>query len=94
MSSSEQAIQVNPGQPVQAAFNKALGGTTFQQKHVVNLSGRTAVVTGGTEGIGYEVAKTLALAGARVVLLSRKQEHGEEAINAIKTLAAEDPNNT
>ncbi|KAG8909258.1 hypothetical protein FRC00_010435 [Tulasnella sp. 408] len=94
MSSSEQPIQVNPGQPVQAAFNKVLGGTTFQQKDVVNLSGRTAVVTGGTAGIGYEVAKTLALAGARVVLLSRKQEHGEEAMSTIKTLAAEDPNNT
>ncbi|KAG8993626.1 hypothetical protein FRB90_000650 [Tulasnella sp. 427] len=93
-SSMSQSIQVNPGQPVQAAINKVLGGTTFQQKDVINFAGRTAVVTGGTAGIGYEVAKSLALAGARVVLLSRKPEHGEEAISTIKTLAAEDPNNT
>jgi len=81
---------VNPGQPVQAAFNKVFGGTTFQQKHVLNLNGRVAIVTGGTGGIGYEVAKSLALAGARVVVISRKTEHGEEAVSKIKALAAED----
>ncbi|KAG8894904.1 hypothetical protein FRB99_000921 [Tulasnella sp. 403] len=94
MSNSDQPIQVNPSQPVQAAFNKAFGGSTFQQKDVLNLAGRVAIVTGGTGGIGYEVAKSLALAGARIVVLSRKTEHGEEAISKIKTLAAEDPENT
>lgn len=94
MSTSEQPIQVNAGQPVQAAINKVLGGNAFQQKDVVSLAGRVAVVTGGTGGIGYEVAKTLALAGARVVVLSRKEEHGDEAVIKIKTLAAEDTENT
>jgi NAD(P)-dependent dehydrogenase (short-subunit alcohol dehydrogenase family) len=36
-----------------------------------SLSGRVAVVTGGSSGIGEEMARALALAGARVVLVAR-----------------------
>lgn len=45
---------------------------------------QTAVVTGGTQGIGFEVAKALAVSRARVLLLSRKAENGEAAVEAIK----------
>ena len=45
---------------------------------------QTALVTGGTNGIGFEVARALALAKARVLLLSRKGENGDKAITAIK----------
>jgi NAD(P)-dependent dehydrogenase (short-subunit alcohol dehydrogenase family) len=41
-------------------------------------------VTGGDLGIGFEVSKALALSRARVLMLSRKEEHGEEAIAKIK----------
>lgn len=41
-------------------------------------------MTGGSQGIGFEVAKALALANARVFLLSRKEENAEEAISKIK----------
>jgi len=36
-----------------------------------SLSGRVAVVTGGSSGIGEEMARALALAGAQVVLVAR-----------------------
>jgi gluconate 5-dehydrogenase len=36
-----------------------------------SLAGRVAVVTGGSSGIGEEMARALALAGARVVLVAR-----------------------
>jgi NAD(P)-dependent dehydrogenase (short-subunit alcohol dehydrogenase family) len=36
-----------------------------------SLDGRVAVVTGGSSGIGEEMARALALAGARVVLVAR-----------------------
>jgi NAD(P)-dependent dehydrogenase (short-subunit alcohol dehydrogenase family) len=36
-----------------------------------SLDGRVAVVTGGSSGIGGEMARALALAGARVVLVAR-----------------------
>ncbi|MFZ0078185.1 MAG: SDR family NAD(P)-dependent oxidoreductase, partial [Trebonia sp.] len=36
-----------------------------------SLSGRVAVVTGGSSGIGEAMASALALAGAKVVLVAR-----------------------
>lgn len=45
---------------------------------------QTAVVTGGVQGIGYEVAYAFALAKARVILVSQTEEHGTEAINKIQ----------
>lgn len=41
------------------------------------------MITGGTQGIGFEVAKALALANARVFLLSRKEENAQEAVAKI-----------
>eukprot|EP00076_Gallus_gallus_P007457 XP_003642478.3 dehydrogenase/reductase SDR family member 13 isoform X1 [Gallus gallus] len=43
------------------------------------LHGRTAVVTGGSSGIGEAVARELARCGARVVLATRDALRGEEA---------------
>ena len=41
----------------------------------VNLSGRRAIVTGATSGIGVETARALAAAGAAVVLGVRRRHH-------------------
>lgn len=46
-----------------------------------DLTGRVAIVTGASQGIGREVALAYAQAGARVVVASRKQE-GLEAVAA------------
>lgn len=40
----------------------------------IDLSGRVALVTGGTSGLGEQFAKTLALAGAGVVVAGRRVE--------------------
>ncbi|MFR9774403.1 SDR family oxidoreductase [Nocardia sp. SC052] len=45
----------------------------------LDLSGRTAIVTGASRGIGPAAAQALAAAGANVVLTSRKQEAADEA---------------
>lgn len=50
----------------------------------MDLSGRVVVVTGANTGIGYETARTLAAAGARVVLACRSAERGEAAAARIR----------
>ncbi|EED32491.1 short-chain dehydrogenase/reductase SDR [gamma proteobacterium NOR5-3] len=45
--------------------------------------GRTAVITGGSLGIGLQLGRFLAIAGARVLLSARSKEKLEEARNGI-----------
>ena len=49
-----------------------------------DLSGKSAVVTGGSKGLGLAMAAGLASAGADVMLVSR---HAEEADAAAKSVA-------
>ena len=48
-----------------------------------DLSGRSAIVTGGASGLGFETAKALAGAGAEVMLAVRDRVAGERAAVAI-----------
>jgi NAD(P)-dependent dehydrogenase (short-subunit alcohol dehydrogenase family) len=49
-----------------------------------SLDGRVAVVTGGSSGIGQEMARALALAGAQVVLVARDQVRLVVAADTLK----------
>jgi len=50
-----------------------------------DLTGKVAIVTGSTKGIGLAIAQALAHAGAKVVISSRKADQCEEVAGAIKS---------
>lgn len=51
----------------------------WNEKAIPDQSGRVAVVTGASSGIGYVTARELARKGARVVLACRSERRGGEA---------------
>lgn len=50
----------------------------------LRLDGKVAIVTGGTRGIGLSIATTLARSGAKVLISSRKAEHVDAAVHALR----------
>lgn len=58
-------------------------------KQLFDLSGRTALVTGGSRGLGLQIAEALGEQGARIVLSSRKQADLDEAVEHLKKLGIE-----
>lgn len=53
------------------------------------MTGRTVIVTGGTRGIGLALAEGFVLAGARVVVASRKPEACEQAAQHLRGLGGQ-----
>lgn len=53
-------------------------------KSLFSLGGRTALVTGSSRGLGFEMARGFAAAGARVIISSRKADDCEAAAEAIR----------
>ncbi|KAH1488217.1 hypothetical protein KXX06_003574 [Aspergillus fumigatus] len=60
------------------------------RKEIHDLTGRVALVTGGALGIGYEISRAFVLNGARVIMVNRKEEQGQSAIDKIKEEAGAD----
>ncbi len=54
-----------------------------------DLSGQTAVVTGGSTGIGLGIARSLASAGCRVMLVGRNAERLQRASSELSTADAQ-----
>lgn len=57
-------------------------------RHIVDLLGRVCVVTGATRGLGLATSTLLAQMGAKVVMLGRDRERGEEAVQRVRAAAA------
>ena len=55
-----------------------------------DLSGKVAIVTGSTKGIGRAMAQGLAEAGASVVVSSRKQDLCEQVAGEIRAATGRD----
>ncbi|MCA9239010.1 MAG: SDR family NAD(P)-dependent oxidoreductase, partial [Planctomycetales bacterium] len=55
----------------------------------VDLTGRTAIVTGASRGIGRAIALRLAESGAKVACIARNLDKLEEVAGEIRALGAE-----
>jgi NAD(P)-dependent dehydrogenase (short-subunit alcohol dehydrogenase family) len=58
-------------------------------RNLFDLTGRTALITGGSRGLGLQIAEALGDYGAKLVLTSRKQEDLDEAVAHLKARGIE-----
>src|SRR5689334_20048616 len=54
----------------------------------IDLTGQVAVVTGGSRGLGLEIVRALARAGASVAVASRKLEACEKVVTELAAVGA------
>ena len=52
-------------------------------RQLLDLSGRTALVTGGSRGLGLQIAEALAEMGARVAITARKKDELDAAVSRL-----------
>jgi NAD(P)-dependent dehydrogenase (short-subunit alcohol dehydrogenase family) len=58
-------------------------------KELFDLKGRAAIVTGGSRGLGLQIAEALGEMGARVAISARKKDELAEAVSHLKRLKVE-----
>lgn len=73
--------------PTASGFNAK--STTTQVIKGIDLSGKTAIVTGGNTGIGLETVRTLSSAGAAVIVPARDIEKAKRNLNGIANVSIE-----
>src|SRR5437016_14006414 len=61
-------------------------GSTANVKQLFDLTGRVAIVTGGSIGLGRQMAEGLAEMGADLVLCARKKERCYQAAEELQQL--------
>src|SRR6266536_3244174 len=72
-------VAVSPSARVVCAAGGGQQTDSEDPVYLFDLTGKVAVVTGGTRGIGLMIARGLLQAGASVYISSRKPEAGEAA---------------
>lgn len=68
-------------QPIGSPFSAA--STAAEVIRGIDLTGKTAIVTGGHSGIGLETVRALAGAGAQVIVPARDPQRAEAALSGI-----------
>jgi NAD(P)-dependent dehydrogenase (short-subunit alcohol dehydrogenase family) len=64
---------------------RSQGGASMTILGLFDLTGKVAIVTGSSRGIGRAIAEAMVEQGAKVVISSRKQDACEEVAHAINT---------
>jgi NAD(P)-dependent dehydrogenase (short-subunit alcohol dehydrogenase family) len=76
-----------PQAPISSGFGAA--STAAQVVQGIDLTGKIAIVTGGYSGIGLVTARTLASAGAKVIVPARDRAKASEALKPYPELQLE-----
>jgi len=58
-------------------------------KQLLDLTGRVAIVTGGSRGLGLQIAEALGEMGARIAITARKKDELDQAVAHLKKLGVE-----
>jgi NAD(P)-dependent dehydrogenase (short-subunit alcohol dehydrogenase family) len=74
----------SPQAPIASDFIASSTAADVVRGH--DLRGKTAVVTGGSAGIGLETTRALSSAGARVIVPARDVEKARAAVGALATV--------
>jgi NAD(P)-dependent dehydrogenase (short-subunit alcohol dehydrogenase family) len=81
--------RINPLEPTvphpQSPLNSGFSAASTAQQVIagIDLSGKTAIVTGGYSGIGTETTRTLVEAGARVIVPARDMTKARHALGSM-----------
>ncbi|MZQ86428.1 SDR family NAD(P)-dependent oxidoreductase [Paenibacillus sp. 5J-6] len=78
---TENNDQVTPQQPIHSGFGAQ--STAREVLEGIDLSGKTAIVTGGYSGVGLETTRALAEAGATVIVPARTPEKARASVAGI-----------
>lgn len=76
LSLTAQSVRAQPG-------NDTAAGT--EGAGLMDMSGKTALVTGSTDGLGREVAMRLGALGATVIIHGRDRERGNEVVRELES---------
>jgi len=83
--------QNNFGGSLQKPLGSGFNGTSTSKDVIsgIDLAGKIAIVTGGSTGIGSETAKTLAQAGATVIVAARDVAKAKQNLDGIPNVEIE-----
>jgi len=77
-----------PQQPIESGFGYR--STASEVLQGIDLSGKTALVTGGYSGLGLETTRALVEAGAYVIVPARRPEVAREALAGLDQVAVDE----
>lgn len=67
--------------PARSPFDMLFSNMSKHIRELFDLTGKSAIVTGGSRGIGKEMAEALGEAGASLMLCARRREWLDETVN-------------
>ena len=68
-----------------SSYSPGASGNVRNPRELFDLTGRLAVVTGGTRGLGLAMVRAFASAGAEVVVVSRKPDACNEVVATLRS---------